>query len=190
MRSRYRCSMCPAIHINSRSWLRSSSTHEPSDPPLRVVIFPFADRTRAIDVVQSRRRVRATECGPASTGHGAADTATGIRLSVRCDGTVVVRVTGSTYACGRSPRRFIKPNGMRSFTRAATAPSRQVPVKSSVRRGSYVRAAVARATALWAEGTRTRSPEPRIQATPRRYGRRPRRRACRRSFTSSTAIDA
>ena len=37
MRSRCRCSMCPAIHINSRSWLRSSSTHEPSDPPLRVV---------------------------------------------------------------------------------------------------------------------------------------------------------
>ena len=29
--------MCPAIHITSRSWLRSSSTHEPSDPPLRVV---------------------------------------------------------------------------------------------------------------------------------------------------------
>lgn len=37
MRSRCRCSMCPAIHINSRSWLRSSSTHEPSDPPLRIV---------------------------------------------------------------------------------------------------------------------------------------------------------
>ena len=29
--------MCSAIHINSRSWLRSSSTHEPSDPPLKVV---------------------------------------------------------------------------------------------------------------------------------------------------------
>ena len=28
-----------AIHINSRSWLRSSSTHEPSDPPLRIVSF-------------------------------------------------------------------------------------------------------------------------------------------------------
>lgn len=41
MRSRCRCSMCPAIHINSRSWLRSSSTHEPSDPPLRVVLFRF-----------------------------------------------------------------------------------------------------------------------------------------------------
>ena len=37
MRSRCRCSVCPAIHINSRSWLRSSSTHEPSDPPHRVV---------------------------------------------------------------------------------------------------------------------------------------------------------
>jgi hypothetical protein len=31
--------MCPAIHINSRSWLRSSSTHEPSDPPLRVIFW-------------------------------------------------------------------------------------------------------------------------------------------------------
>lgn len=41
MRSRCRCSMCPAIHINSRSWLRSSSTHEPSDPPLRVVICRY-----------------------------------------------------------------------------------------------------------------------------------------------------
>lgn len=37
VRSRCRCSMCPAIHINSRSWLRSSSTHEPSDPPHRGV---------------------------------------------------------------------------------------------------------------------------------------------------------
>ena len=42
MRSRCRCSMCPAIHINSRSWLRSSSTHEPSDPPHRVVNIVFA----------------------------------------------------------------------------------------------------------------------------------------------------
>ena len=42
VRSRCRCSMCPAIHINSRSWLRSSSTGEPSDPPHRVVIFVFS----------------------------------------------------------------------------------------------------------------------------------------------------
>ena len=33
--------MCPAIHISSRSWLRSSSTHEPSDPPLRIVLNSF-----------------------------------------------------------------------------------------------------------------------------------------------------
>ena len=39
VRSRCRCSMCPAIHINSRSWLRPSSTREPSDPPLRGVLF-------------------------------------------------------------------------------------------------------------------------------------------------------
>lgn len=37
VRSKRRCSMCPAIHISSRSWLRSSSTHEPSDPSLRVI---------------------------------------------------------------------------------------------------------------------------------------------------------
>ena len=51
VRSRYRCSMCPAIHINSRSWLRSSSTHEPSDPPPRVVIFTSfgCGRVRATD---------------------------------------------------------------------------------------------------------------------------------------------
>ena len=29
--------MCSAIHITSRTWLRPSSTREPSDPPSRVV---------------------------------------------------------------------------------------------------------------------------------------------------------
>jgi hypothetical protein len=33
VRSNGRCSVYPAIHTGSRSWLRSSSTHEPSDPP-------------------------------------------------------------------------------------------------------------------------------------------------------------
>lgn len=40
VRSKDQCSMCPAIHTKSRSWLRSSSTLEPSDPPLGVV-FSF-----------------------------------------------------------------------------------------------------------------------------------------------------
>ena len=39
--------MCPAIHINSRSWLRSSSTREPSDPPLRVFLSEFRQRPAA-----------------------------------------------------------------------------------------------------------------------------------------------
>lgn len=41
MRSRCRCSKQSAIHINSHSWLRSSSTHEPSDPPHTVVQRPL-----------------------------------------------------------------------------------------------------------------------------------------------------
>lgn len=39
VRSKSKCSVCPAIHTKSRSWLRSSSTREPSDPPLRVLSF-------------------------------------------------------------------------------------------------------------------------------------------------------
>lgn len=42
VRSKNQCSMCPAIHTKSRSWLRSSSTREPSDPLLRVVFFSFS----------------------------------------------------------------------------------------------------------------------------------------------------
>ena len=29
--------LCPALHMSTRNLLRSSSTHEPSDPPFRVV---------------------------------------------------------------------------------------------------------------------------------------------------------
>lgn len=34
--------MCPAVHILSRALRRSSSTHEPSDPPFRVIFFGFS----------------------------------------------------------------------------------------------------------------------------------------------------
>ena len=37
--------MCPAIHINSRSWLRSSSTHEPSDPLSEIEISYRSDHS-------------------------------------------------------------------------------------------------------------------------------------------------
>lgn len=45
VRSKSKCSVCPAIHTKSRSWLRSSSTREPSDPPLRVVFLDFSIST-------------------------------------------------------------------------------------------------------------------------------------------------
>ncbi len=38
--------MCSAIHINYRSWLRSSSTHEPSDPPHRIILLLGFERRR------------------------------------------------------------------------------------------------------------------------------------------------
>lgn len=61
MRSRCRCSMCPAIHITSRSWLRSSSTHEPSDPPLRVVSYTgYNSRATRADDPPRRRAGRRT----------------------------------------------------------------------------------------------------------------------------------
>lgn len=55
MRSKCRCSMCPAIHISSRSWLRSSSTHEPSDPPPKVVSVSFVFPRGAPAEVPTRR---------------------------------------------------------------------------------------------------------------------------------------
>ena len=39
VRSTCRCSVYPAIHTTTRILLRSSSTHEPSDPPSRVVLL-------------------------------------------------------------------------------------------------------------------------------------------------------
>ena len=56
-----------AIHINSRIWLRSSSTHEPSDPPLRIVSFhPAILREDAfiqiVSLVEFGRRRHSNQC--------------------------------------------------------------------------------------------------------------------------------
>ena len=48
VRSTCRCSVYPAIHTTTRSLLRSSSTHEPSDPPLRVVFWLLGLRKGAV----------------------------------------------------------------------------------------------------------------------------------------------
>ena len=42
---RFDDSLNSAIHITYRSWLRSSSMHEPRDPPLEVVTFRFIEST-------------------------------------------------------------------------------------------------------------------------------------------------
>ena len=60
--------MCSAIHINYRSWLRSSSTHEPSDPPHRIVLSGFRKEEGATSHLLSRRSVQtcddASDAGP------------------------------------------------------------------------------------------------------------------------------
>jgi hypothetical protein len=38
--------MCPAVHMSARNLQRPSSTHEPSDPPFRVVICDFRHSRR------------------------------------------------------------------------------------------------------------------------------------------------
>lgn len=56
--------MCPAIHINSRSWLRSSSTHEPSDPPPKVVFFRFKAVARPAPPTQEACEVEPVASNP------------------------------------------------------------------------------------------------------------------------------
>ena len=62
VRSTCRCSVYPAIHTTTRSLLRSSSTHEPSDPPLRVVllvcILHKGDSIKGFDTDKTRQKAR------------------------------------------------------------------------------------------------------------------------------------
>ena len=48
-----------AIHMTTRILLRSSSTHEPSDPPLEVVSFLLASAPRRSKPTQPREQARA-----------------------------------------------------------------------------------------------------------------------------------
>lgn len=64
VRSKNQCSMCPAIHTKSRSWLRSSSTREPSDPLLRVV-FCFSSELGDLSLRPLRSRfVKRSDLSP------------------------------------------------------------------------------------------------------------------------------
>ena len=102
MRSRYRCSMCPAIHINSRSWLRSSSTHEPSDPPLRVIFHFWLSFTASQTGMENGEQRRHYSPG---------------RLPPR-------RPPGSAGGMGRrGTRQFIKPRRKRGGGEAVLPPT-------------------------------------------------------------------
>lgn len=74
VRSRCRCSVfvCPAFCTTSRSWLRSSSTHEPSDPPHRAVFVSTSLKRRSLFCF----RCQAAYSVYKSSGKGA-ETATG-----------------------------------------------------------------------------------------------------------------
>jgi hypothetical protein len=96
MRSRYRCSMCPAIHISSRSWLRSSSTHEPSDPPLRVVNV-FACHCRRASSALATWRADGARARVASTRH----------VTVQCSHETVAR--DDWKSLGDRRWRFFEP---------------------------------------------------------------------------------
>ena len=65
LRSEGRRSMCSAIHITSRTWLRPSSTREPSDPPSRVV------RATALLTCSRHHRSRHTGTQTQQSGHRA-----------------------------------------------------------------------------------------------------------------------
>lgn len=59
--------MCPAVHMSTRNLLRSSSTHEPSDPPFRVVSL-FAE-WHIIGQVRPFYPRAATPARPHQEGH-------------------------------------------------------------------------------------------------------------------------
>jgi hypothetical protein len=127
MRSRYRCSMCPAIHINSRSWLRSSSTHEPSDPPLRVVI------SLSCSISVSKRLV------DPRNGAGRRRNDTHRVASVRLGSLCFKNGSLKTFVVNMGDRyeRFFEPGSSRSTTELYSTDasrSRKVPVTSSRQR--------------------------------------------------------
>ena len=101
--------MCSAIHITSRSWLRSSSTREPSDPPFRVVIIIKAidDQHSIAGVCETRRHVRSVRAT------GAPSRSRGVGLSTR-----------EPSAKGR-PRERDRPSAWKPTVRRS--PARETP---------------------------------------------------------------
>ena len=109
--------MCPAIHISSRSWLRSSSTHEPSDPPLRVVhlsVFWFfeADQHKP----RHGKKKLVARPGRAPTPPRSRDGEEVFKPTVpfSTPGGVDQEPTGTRRGLRLSPRSFFTEGGFRS----------------------------------------------------------------------------
>lgn len=114
MRSRYRCSMCPAIHITSRSWLRSSSTHEPSDPPLRVLSRSSLKDTRRRHAETGERRhgkstvvIRRKTKTTSTRGRPTPETSTGSLNLRRTDVFAIAETTITTTSAAHPDRRQV-----------------------------------------------------------------------------------
>lgn len=116
MRSRCRCSMWSAIHTNSRNWLRSSSTHEPSDPPLRVIRFhsPRPRRVRSAKTYSYSHDVLATwtDAQPSVDGKPSAF----LSFSQQCERKKKQgRITGRTRRVGDTFSRWAEKAVVRLF---------------------------------------------------------------------------
>lgn len=110
--------LLPAIHINSRSWLRSSSIHEPSDPPLGVV-FLFV-------CFQIKRDVRFQVYKGEGCHLAGRPLALDVRLPDPCERLLIPRRAGAR-AVARAPTQAHTARIPREGTRAAlgrTTPTR------------------------------------------------------------------
>lgn len=124
--------MCSAIHTKSRSWLRSSSTREPSDPLLRVVIvlIPAPSPGRSSYCVQRK-------CSGTTTPRRGKRPPTNLPDSMVCAVRHLSRALPCQLEGHRRPPPFPgnrTPSGMRSQPRARltrrVTPTRGIAARS------------------------------------------------------------
>jgi hypothetical protein len=95
-----------AVHTNYRSWLRSSSIYEPSDPPIRVIHFVFHEKIVKIGVLCWRHPGRCSLILRAAHEVVAAAQSRGRRphTSARTHHTLPHRNHGRSNNCSAMPR--------------------------------------------------------------------------------------
>lgn len=102
--------MCPAVHMSTRNLLRSSSTHEPSDPPFRVVssVRPLSG---CIGLVRSSSRLGARRATAGEVTPDRALSHAGNRVIVQC----AARFGGETAGRDRRPAASCRASSVSSF---------------------------------------------------------------------------